>query len=39
VATTGLAFLAVRVTAGEAMKVAEGRTAIWLDDHTLLVEA
>jgi WD40 repeat protein len=30
--------LVVDVETGEAMKVAKGRTAIWLDDHRLLVE-
>ena len=31
--------LVVDVATGESSRVAEGRAAIWLDDHTLLVEA
>jgi hypothetical protein len=29
----------VHIATGNASPVAEGRRAIWLDDHTLLVEA
>jgi hypothetical protein len=30
--------IVVDVVTGDALEVAEGREAIWLDDHTLLVE-
>jgi Tol biopolymer transport system component len=33
------AIIVVDVTTGDASPVAEGSEAIWLDDHTLLVEA
>jgi hypothetical protein len=31
--------IVVDITTGDAVPVAEGTEAIWLDDHTLLVEA
>ena len=35
----GGGILVVDIATGDASRVADGSTAIWLDDHTLLVEA